>query len=57
MLSTMGSIPGEGMASGLEMDQIGRKKEADFESGFGDVELGIDSGVSGIRVDVEKTTM
>ncbi|KAI0078865.1 hypothetical protein K474DRAFT_1659786 [Panus rudis PR-1116 ss-1] len=57
MLSTMGSIPGEGMASGLEMDQIGRKKESDAESGFGDVELGIDSGVSGIRVDVEKTTM
>ncbi|EPT01589.1 hypothetical protein FOMPIDRAFT_1029811 [Fomitopsis schrenkii] len=59
LLSTMGSIPMEGievaMASGVELDNMqvyGSESSVDK-----DVELGLGSTVSGIRVDVEKTTM
>ena len=59
LLSTMGSIPMDGievaMASGVELDNMqiyGSESSVDK-----DVELGLGSTVSGIRVDVEKTTM
>lgn len=58
VLSTMGSIPADGMASGLEMndmDALDCRKD-DLECGYGD-DIGIVSAVSGIRVEVEKTTM
>lgn len=64
VLSTMGSIPGEGMASasGLELDNLqalGISKEmgghgGDLESGCLD---DLSPPVGGIRIDVEKTTM
>ncbi|PSS29614.1 hypothetical protein PHLCEN_2v2762 [Hermanssonia centrifuga] len=59
VLSTMGSIHGDAMASssGLELDNLealGIAREGDVESGYQEV---IGSAVSGIRVDVEKTTM
>ncbi|KAJ3488178.1 hypothetical protein NLI96_g3009 [Meripilus lineatus] len=61
VLSTMGSIPVEGMAitaSGLEMDNMqALEVRKDGEMVYGDVEMGLGSAVSGIRVDVEKTTM
>lgn len=63
VLSTMGSIPVDGMAmtaSGLEMDNLQAlemRKDDDLACGFSDVEMGLGSAVSGIRVDVEKTTM
>ncbi|KAI0094256.1 hypothetical protein BDY19DRAFT_11232 [Irpex rosettiformis] len=64
LLSTMGSIPGEGMvsASGLELDNLqalGIAKEmgghgSDLESSCAN---NIPPPVNGIRIDVEKTTM
>lgn len=63
VLSTMGSIPVDGMAistSGLEMDNLQALemgKDGDVTCAYGDVEMGLGSAVSGIRVDVEKTTM
>ncbi|EJF67084.1 hypothetical protein DICSQDRAFT_164921 [Dichomitus squalens LYAD-421 SS1] len=58
VLSTIGSIPGDtlGTTSGMEMDNIHYQK-SDIEAALytGGVSLG--SPVSGIRVDVEKTTM
>ena len=58
VLSTMGSIPADGMANGLEMNDItvlDCSKE-DLERGYND-DLGTVSGVGGIRVKVETTTM
>ncbi|KAJ3558974.1 hypothetical protein NM688_g620 [Phlebia brevispora] len=63
VLSTMGSIAGDAMASasGLELDNLGAlsiAKNPDLESGYpDDMDIGLESPVSGIRVDVEKTTM
>ena len=65
VLSTMGSIPGDAMAneSALELDNLGAldiAKNPDLEEGYPDMEMDIGltkSAVSGIRVDVEKTTM
>jgi hypothetical protein len=67
VLSTMGSIPGDGMASasasGLELDNLqalglsGKElcdHQRDLESGYVD---DITPPLNGIRVDVEKTTM
>ncbi|KAH9858241.1 hypothetical protein C2E23DRAFT_880880 [Lenzites betulinus] len=59
VLSTIGSIPGDGMmtsTSGLEMDHMHSYK-ADVEAAVFPGELGLGSPVSGIRVEVEKTTM
>ena len=67
VLSTMGSIPGNAMVgeSGLELDNLGAlgiAKNPDLEEGYPDdypeMDLGLRNPVvSGIRVDVEKTTM
>lgn len=64
VLSTMGSIPGNinGLASesALELDNLGAldiAKNPDLEEGYPEVDIGLASAVSGIRVDVEKTTM
>ncbi|OCH96427.1 hypothetical protein OBBRIDRAFT_718231 [Obba rivulosa] len=65
LLSTIGSIPMDGMAvamaSGLELNDLQTyghaTKEGDVESAYHAEELGLGSAVSGIRVDVEKTTM
>lgn len=65
VLSTMGSIPEHGMhsnASGLELDNLEdleAAKNSDLESAFhvDDDDLPVHSAVSGIRIDVEKTTM
>ncbi|KAF7793456.1 hypothetical protein EIP86_004568 [Pleurotus ostreatoroseus] len=63
VLSTMGSITGDAMtsSSGLELDNLGAlsiAKNPDLESGYPDeMDLGLESPISGIRVDVEKTTM
>ena len=58
VLSTIGSIPPDalGSSSNLELEEMQFRK-ADLEAGMygGTVRLG--SSVSGIRVDVEKTTM
>ncbi|CDO73180.1 hypothetical protein BN946_scf185007.g235 [Trametes cinnabarina] len=58
VLSTIGSIPGDAMAtsSGMELDSIHGYK-ADVEAAVYAGELGLGSPVSGIRVEVEKTTM
>ncbi|CCL98088.1 uncharacterized protein FIBRA_00082 [Fibroporia radiculosa] len=59
LLSTMGSIPVDGMdlamASGLELDSL--QAYGPDESDDKDVEMGLGSNVSRIRVEVEKTTM
>lgn len=57
VLSTIGSIPVEGMAmsSGLELENL--EAYASDASVDKDVEMGLGSTVSGIRVEVEKTTM
>ncbi|KZT08530.1 uncharacterized protein LAESUDRAFT_723398 [Laetiporus sulphureus 93-53] len=59
VLSTMGSIPMEGMsvamASGLELDNL--QAYSSDVSVDQDVEVGLGGGASGIRVEVEKTTM
>ncbi|CAL1694094.1 unnamed protein product [Somion occarium] len=59
VLSTMGSIPDHGMASGLEMNDLQALdcRKDDIENVYGEIEMGVGSGVSGIRVQVEKTTM
>ena len=63
VLSTMGTIPGDGMASasGLELDNLEElevAKNSDLESAFhASDDLQVRSAVSGIRIDVEKTTM
>jgi len=71
VLSTMGSIPMDGIglnASALEMDNLqalSMSKDHDVErlgslgslGGYGEVGMGLGSAVSGIRVDVERTTM
>jgi len=59
MLSTIGSIPMESMniamASGLEMDNLDAfESEGSVDK---DAEMGLGGNVSGIRVEVEKTTM
>ncbi|KAI0673572.1 hypothetical protein C8Q78DRAFT_967987 [Trametes maxima] len=58
VLSTIGSIPGDAMttSSGLELDHLHAYK-ADVEAAMFSGELGLGSPVSGIRVEVEKTTM
>lgn len=59
VLSTIGSIPGDGMTtsmSGLELDHMHGYK-ADVEAAVYSGEMGLGSPVSGIRVEVEKTTM
>lgn len=58
VLSTIGSIPVEGMAmsSGLELENL-EAYASDGGSVDKDVEMGLGSTVSGIRVEVEKTTM
>ncbi|PCH34042.1 hypothetical protein WOLCODRAFT_141940 [Wolfiporia cocos MD-104 SS10] len=61
VLSTIGSIPMEGMAmsSGLELDNLQTYdgSEGSIQTDNKDVEIGLGSTVSGIRVEVEKTTM
>lgn len=64
VLSTMGSIPTHGLAceSGLELDNLGVldiAKNPDLEEAYPDeVDITLArSGVRGIRVDVEKSTM
>ena len=70
ILSTMGSIPGDGMglgasASGLELDNLEElevAKNSDLESAFhvdddDDEIVPVRSTVGGIRIDVEKTIM
>ncbi len=62
MLSTMGSITADAMtsSSGLELDNLEAlaiAKNPDLEGGYPDDMDDLDSPVSGIRVDVEKTTM
>ena len=63
VLSTMGSIAGNALAgeSGLELDNLGAlgiAKNPDLEEGYGEMDLGLArSATSGIKVDVEKTTM
>ncbi|KAI0937193.1 hypothetical protein AcV5_005150 [Taiwanofungus camphoratus] len=62
LLSTIGSIPmtgiGLGSTSGLELDNLQTYKESDAErDAYKNMELGLGNTVSGIRVDVEKTTM
>ena len=58
VLSTIGSIPGDvlGTTSGLEMDNLQYQK-ADLEAALYSGGVALGSPVSGIRVDVEKTTM
>ncbi|KAL7285619.1 hypothetical protein ACG7TL_000723 [Trametes sanguinea] len=58
VLSTIGSIPGDALAtsSGMELDSIHGYK-ADVEAAVYSGEMGLGSPVSGIRVEVEKTTM
>ena len=58
VLSTIGSIPGDAMmtANGLELDSIHTYK-ADVEAAVYSGEMGLGSPVSGIRVEVERTTM
>ncbi|GJE87697.1 hypothetical protein PsYK624_037800 [Phanerochaete sordida] len=61
VLSTMGSIPADGMASasGLELDNLEElevAKNSDLESAFHDDDR-LRSAITGIRIDVEKTTM
>lgn len=61
VLSTMGSIPGDGMAGagGLELDNLEElevAKNSDLESAFHDDDR-LGSATTGIRIDVEKTTM
>ncbi|KAH9950928.1 hypothetical protein B0H21DRAFT_408752 [Amylocystis lapponica] len=67
MLSTMGSIPvdgiafGEGMgfamASNLELDNLEGYQIGSDGDRYRTAELGLGDGVKGIRVEVEKTTM
>lgn len=60
VLSTMGTISGDPMASGLELDnleELAIAKNPDLEAGYGDMDLGLETAGSGIRVDIEKTTM
>ncbi len=58
VLSTIGSIPGDvlGTSSGLEMENLQYQK-ADIEAAIYPSGVALGSPVSGIRVDVEKTTM
>ena len=61
MLSTMGSIAADGMASasGLELDNLEElevAKNSDLESAFHDDDR-LREAITGIRIDVEKTTM
>ena len=58
VLSTIGSIPGDvlGTSSGLEMEDLQYQK-ADIEAAIYPSGAALGSPVSGIRVDVEKTTM
>ncbi|OJT08499.1 hypothetical protein TRAPUB_682 [Trametes pubescens] len=59
VLSTIGSIPGDAMTTsmgGLELDHMHGYK-ADVEAAVYSGEMGLGSPVSGIRVEVEKTTM
>ena len=59
VLSTIGSIPGDvlGTASGLEMDNIQVYQKSDLEAAMYNGTVALGSPVSGIRVEVEKTTM
>ncbi|KAL4246963.1 DUF6533 domain-containing protein [Abortiporus biennis] len=63
VLSTIGSVPIDSInmsVSGLEMDNLEAlaiSKEGDIAHGYGGVEMGLGTTVSGIRVDVERTTM
>lgn len=58
MLSTMGSIPCEGMASasGLELDNFTIGKEDDIEAAYPN-EVGLNRTGDGIRIEVERSTM
>ena len=61
VLSTIGSIPGDQMmtttsSSGMELEHMHGYK-ADVEAAVYSGEMGLGSPVSGIRVEVEKTTM
>ena len=59
VMSTIGSIPGDalGTTSGLEMDNLQVYQKSDIEAAMYHGGVGLGSPVSGIRVEVEKTTM
>ena len=59
VLSTIGSIPGDalGTTSGLEMDNLQVYQKSDIDAAMYHGGVGLGSPVSGIRVEVEKTTM
>ncbi|RPD65011.1 hypothetical protein L227DRAFT_607613 [Lentinus tigrinus ALCF2SS1-6] len=59
VLSTIGSIPGDtlGTTSGLEMDNLQVYQKSDIEAAMYNGGVNLGSPVSGIRVEVEKTTM
>lgn len=63
LLSTIGNIPGNmhmASESALELENLGAlgiAKNPDLEEGYLEDDIGLASAVSGIRVDIEKTTM